>query len=85
MNSTDYSKVTVLIIAKLLQHDEPITANEIVDYINQDVFQIRDKPSVKQVAGMIKKHNNSKFRQVKVLKRHFKIGSNVVNGYVMRG
>lgn len=84
MNTVDYSKITVLIIAKLLQHDDPITANEITEYVNQPIFGIRDKVTVKQVAGMIRKYNrrNQKFGMVRVLRGYFR-EEGIRNGYVI--
>ena len=85
MNTVDYSKVTVLIIAKLLQHEEPIQAKDIADYVNQPIFRVRDKVTVKQVAGMIRKYNrkNQMFGMITVLRGHFR-EEGIRNGYVIK-
>jgi len=85
MNTVDYSKITVLIIAKLLQHEDPITANEIAEYVNHPIFKVRDKITVKQVAGMIRKYNrkNQMFGMVTILRGHFR-EEGVRNGYVIK-
>lgn len=85
MNPSDRRVVKVLIVAKLLQHTEPISISEICDYINGGHFYLSEEVTPQYVSGLIRRTKNSNyFRNIIILRRHFKDRYGVRNGYLLR-
>lgn len=69
-SNSDYAKIKVLIVAKLLQHEEPIYAGDIADYINEHRFGITAEVTPQDIAHTIQKYSASRYymNQIKILK-----------------
>ena len=85
MNPSDRRVVKVLIVAKLLQHTEPISISEICDYINSGHFYLSEEVTPQYVSGLIRRTSKSNyFHNIIVIRRHFRDRRGVRNGYLLR-
>lgn len=71
-SNSDHAKIKVLIVAKLLQHDDPIYASDIADYINHHRFGITAEVTPQDIGHTIMKYSASRYymNQIKVIKNY---------------